>query len=766
MDEIVTEFLVESNEGLDRLDQDFVELEKHPDDQALLANIFRCIHTIKGTCGFLGFEKLERVTHVGENLLSRLRDGELRLTPESTSALLAMVDAVREIMGHIAEDGASEGDGDYGQLVERLASLATDDAEPPASSKPLEEPDRSGGATAPASGATHSEARAISAPKPAPEASVPTDRATAEPSERETSASIAPDTDDGPEHRGKGAIADASIRVDVGLLDKLMNLVGELVLARNQVLQYSTTNSDSTLSATTQRLNLITTELQEGVMKTRMQPIGNVWSKFPRVVRDLSVSVDKRVRVEMEGRETELDKTLIEAIKDPLTHIVRNAVDHGIEHPDERIAAGKDPEARLELRAFHEGGQVNIEISDDGRGIDPDVIREKALERGLVTRDEVSRLSERDVNNLLFLAGFSTARRVTNISGRGVGMDVVRSNIEKIGGTVDLQSTKGLGTTLRIKIPLTLAIIPALIVRTGGDRFALPQASLLELVRLEGETARSGIEYVRQAPVYRLRGRLLPLVDLNDTLRLPGEAATGVDDEPVVNIVVLQADDQVFGLVVDEILDTEEIVVKPLGKQLKNLDAYAGATIMGDGAVALILDVIGLAHRANVASSTRQIQSRDSSVVEARPKSDRKTMLLFSAGGRRQVAIPLSDVSRLEEFPASAVERAGHSEVMQYRGRILPLVRLSRVLGLETDRQEETVHVVVYQCGDASVGLVVDEIIDIVEDQYQVHRCNSHSGIVGSVVIQEKVTDILDVPQAIELSGVDLFEDAASSVGA
>lgn len=346
-------------------------------------------------------------------------------------------------------------------------------------------------------------------------------------------------------------------------------------------------------------------------------------------------------------------------------------------------------------------------------------------------------------------------------------MDVVRSNIERIGGTVDIQSTKGLGTTLRIKIPLTLAIIPALVVRSGGDRFALPQVNLLELVRLEGETATSGIEYIRRSPVYRLRGRLLPLVDLNATLGIASQPKDPEDDEePAVNMIVLQADEQVFGLIVDEILDTEEIVVKPLGKQLKTLDAYAGATIMGDGTVALILDVIGLARRAKVASSSRAIQSRETGQSEAGAARKMATMLLFSAGETRRAAIPLSDVSRLEEFATEAIEQAGGSEVTQYRGRILPLVRLSHVLGRSSRPDGEKLQVIVYQTGSASVGLIVDEIIDIVEDAYEVHRTSGRSGIVGSAIIQERVTDILDVKTAIGQSGVDLFEDDSVLVGA
>jgi two-component system chemotaxis sensor kinase CheA len=394
------------------------------------------------------------------------------------------------------------------------------------------------------------------------------------------------------------AQVETSIRVDVALLDKLMNLVGELVLARNQIIQFTGAHSDATFLGAAQQLNLITTELQEGVMKTRMQPIGNIWHKFPRVVRDLARSCDKRVELVMEGESTELDKTLIEAIKDPLTHLVRNSVDHGIESPDRRAAAGKPPVGRLLLRAYHEGGQVNVEVIDDGGGLDAEKIRDKAIERGIISADQASRMGEREMLRLIFLPGFSTAAKVTNVSGRGVGMDVVRTNIERIGGTIDLHGKRGVGTTIKIKIPLTLAIIPALVVASGENRYAIPQASLVELVHLEGERARDGVELLYGVPVYRLRGKLLTLVYLADALQDTAPPATNVTDE--VSIVVLQADDRQFGLVVQAVHDTEEIVVKPLGKHLKGTPVFAGATIMGDGRVALILDILGLAKHTRV----------------------------------------------------------------------------------------------------------------------------------------------------------------------
>ena len=474
---------------------------------------------------------------------------------------------------------------------------------------------------------------------------------------------------------GRRSVADSSIRVDVDLLDALMTLVGELVLTRNQIVQHASTRADPGLVRSSQRLNLIASELQEGVMKTRMQPIDSIWSKVPRVVRDLSHTCGKQVRVEMEGKETELDRTILESTKDPLTHLVRNAVDHAIETPEERIAAGKHPEGTLLLRAYHEGGQVNIEITDDGKGIDPAVIGAKAIEKGLVSAEQLGRMTPREIVNLIFLAGFSTAAAVTNVSGRGVGMDVVKTNIEKIGGTIDVQSHVGRGTTFRIKIPLTLAIIPALTVTCAGDRYAIPQVSLLELVRLEGEAVTKGVEQIHGAPVYRLRGSLLPLVYLDRELAVgPGELDRNRD---TLFIVVLQAEDRQFGLVVDDVIDTEEIVVKPLGKQLKGIPSFAGATILGDGTVALILDVLAVAQQSNVLVAGRDRGVGDRNARGDAAQSKVESLLVVGLGEGRRMGIPLAMVTRLEEFPVSTIERVGSHEVVQYRGQILPLVRLA-----------------------------------------------------------------------------------------
>jgi two-component system, chemotaxis family, sensor kinase CheA len=730
-DEIIKEFLVESSENLDQLDQDFIELEKNPSSKELLSRIFRAIHTVKGTSGVLGFPKLESVAHVGENLLSLLRDGEMKLDPELISGLLAMVDAIREMLRKI-EASASDGDKDYSALIERLSALKTKRVEAAAQGSPKI------GQILVDSGAVQKEqlAQAVALQAdgdPRRLGEILIDAGAVKP--REVLDALQVQTDSSP------GLSSSNLRVDVTLLDKLMNLVGELVLARNQVLQFTAAQQDAAFLSTAQRLNLITTELQEGVMKTRMQPIGNLWNRLPRVVRDLAVALGKKVRVEMDGSETELDKTILEAIKDPLTHIVRNAVDHGIEMPGERVQAGKSEEGTLRLHAYHEGGQVNIEISDDGSGINLSRLKQKALEKGLITGEAAARMPERELLNLIFLPGFSTAQNVTNISGRGVGMDVVKTNIEKIGGVVDLHSDAGQGTTIKIKIPLTLAIIPALIASSGGERFAIPQVSLLELVRLEGDESRRAIEKFHGAPVYRLRGNLLPLVYLNRELKLRDSAA-----HSGINIVVLQADGRQFGLVVDEINDTEEIVVKPLGKQLKGISCFAGATIMGDGRVALILDVMGIAQIASVITEVHE-----GSTVEMASHQDdtvlgRDAWLVFTVAGSRRMAIPLSMVSRLEEFPVTSLEHSGNELVVQYRGMIMPLIDIAKRLNLsQSEKQTETLQVIVYSDAGRSVGLIVDQIVDIVDQAVKVEQQESASELAGSAVIQEKVTDLLNL---------------------
>jgi two-component system chemotaxis sensor kinase CheA len=775
--EIVKEFLVESYENLDRLDRELVGLEKNPQDRDALGSVFRTIHTIKGTCGFLGFNKLEKVAHVGENLLSRLRDGQLKLNPELTTALLGMVDAVRGMLSSIEANGG-EGERDDSPLIATLTRLQQPPEAPPkiesaalpkSPSEADDIPPNIGDILMQRTGVAPAEimlaARQQKEGDPRRLGEILVERGSVQ------SADIVDALHVQQTSRAQATASDSTIRVDVGLLDKVMNLVGELVLARNQVLQFANRMKDTSFLAASQRLNLITTELQEGVMKTRMQPIGNIWGQFPRTVRDVALGCGKEVKIEMEGKETELDKTIIEAIKDPLTHLVRNSVDHGIELPEERVKAGKDRTGRLILRAFHEGGQVIIEISDDGAGLNTERIRKKAVERATVTAEQAARMTEREIFNLIFLPGFSTAEKVTNVSGRGVGMDVVKTNVEKIGGTVDVQSTLGRGTTVRVKIPLTLAIIPALVVTCGGDRYAIPQVSLLELVRLKADEVGKGIEMVQGAPVHRLRGRLLPLVYLSRVLLLAGVADPQSQAGNPVNIVVLQAEGRQFGLVVDEINDTEEIVVKPLGKQLKGVNTFAGATIMGDGKVALILDALGLAQKANVIS---ELQDRAVAAKEAfsgeKIAGNRQTLLLFQTGKHGRMAIPLSLVARLEEFAGSKVESTGQRQVVQYRGQIMPLIRVAEALDLPESERGPTaaeadvpMQVVVYAEQGRSVGLVVERILDIVEEDVVLDRLAERAGILGTAVVQQRVTDMLDVPGVVRAAHPGFFTETAAT---
>jgi two-component system chemotaxis sensor kinase CheA len=755
--DIVQDFLVESYENLDRLDRDLVGLEKNPQDREALAGVFRTIHTIKGTCGFLGFNKLEKVAHVGENLLTRLRDGQLTLNPEITTALLGMVDAVRQMLKEIGSTG-QDGDVDYPELRETLTRLQNPTAVKVALVTPLPAPPARKPLSAREASAPAVEKAIVPTPSetvlspPAPEERKKKDESLRKPAAQQTL-----------EAKPRDAAPD-SIRVGVSLLDKLMTLVGELVLARNQLMQLTNMLEDTGLQAVSERMNLIATELQEQVMKTRMQPIGNIWGQFPRTVRDVALGCGKEVGIEMEGKETELDKTIIEAIKDPLTHLVRNSVDHGIELPADRVKMGKDRAGRLILRAFHEGGQVNIEISDDGAGLNVERIRKKAVERGVISPEQAARMPEREVFNLIFLPGFSTAEKVTNVSGRGVGMDVVKTNVEKIGGTVDVQSTLGRGTTVRVKIPLTLAIIPALVVTCGGERYAIPQVSLLELVRIEADEVSKGVELVHGAPVYRLRGRLLPLVYLSRELKLTAAAKPESANNGAVNIVVLRADERRFGLVVDQINDTEEIVVKPLRKQLKTVKTFAGSSIMGDGKVALILDVLGLAQRASVVTETRDRSLAEKTTESAGTAGGKQTFLLFAGPGDSRMAIPLSTLARLEEFPVAQVEMSGSQWVTQYRGQILPLVRLNVVLEERRNKlrtlqappavDSGPIQVLVLHHDDRSFGLVVERILDIVEDRADVRSAATRAAVLYSVVIEERVTELLDIPAI--LRSVDL----------
>jgi two-component system chemotaxis sensor kinase CheA len=716
LDAIVKEFLLESRENLDQFERGLVELEKDPSARETLDNVFRSIHSIKGATGFLGLSKLGAVAHAGESLLSRLRDQTLVLSSEIASALLALVDCIRQMLSSIERTNA-EGDTDCTALVERLTDLQEPgNARPERSGQPATTDEDAGGLA------------------------------------------VRPDALAEPLESRRGTQSGGNVRVDVEQLDRLMNLVGELVLIRNEILQRMSAREDPGLLSSSQRLDAVTTELQAGIMKTRLQPIDNVWNKFPRMVRDLSLECGKAIRLEMEGKDTELDKTLIEAIRDPLTHVLRNAIDHGLETPDRRVRAGKPAEGRLSLRAFHEGGEVNIEVADDGGGVDLFAIKRKALEHGLITSDQARDMSEQELMELIFLPGFSTATTVTNTSGRGVGMDVVRTNIAKIGGKVIVHSDVGRGTTLKIRIPLTLAIMPALIVAAGGDRYAIPQVNVLELVRLEGDDLRTRIQKFQDAAVFRRRGESLPLVRLDVELGTGSrhaEAGSAGGDE-VAHIVVLQADGRKFGLVVDNVNDTQEIVVKPLMNLLKGISIFAGATILGDGGAVLILDIPGFAVHARVLSERREVKSRPAGLLPHEPPDATQSLLTFEGDDEARMAVPLWQIQRLEEFLDSSLERSGTRDVVQYLGEIMPLVNIADLL---PERRRERRHAtpvreagaliqtIIYANDGRRVGVVVNRFLDTVEQSLADLRPASRRGAVASAVIQGRVTEILDLDE-------------------
>ncbi len=757
-DELLNEFLIESNENLDRLDEELVSLETDPANKDLLNSIFRRIHTIKGVCGFLDFSILESVTHAGENLLQTLRNGEVLVDEHITTLLLNLCDTVRSILQTIEATG-TEGSARYEDLVEALVFAAERKGTPrPSGEMSLDEEFEAILAQ-----------RELDAMPPAESAASPLEET--EPLLSESSSApqvstsapvsqnVAPKLKAAEEYgdidvldASKHAAIDTTLRVDVDLLDHLMNLAGELVLARNQILQTTKSRTDIAFRNITQRLSLVTSELQEGVMKTRMQQIATVWTKFPRVVRDLARTCHKQVRLEMEGKETELDKTIIEAIKDPLTHIVRNSIDHGIELPDMRELAGKQAEGCISLRAFHEGGYVIIEIADDGGGLNTEKIRARALERGLISAERAQTMGENEIHRLIFAPGFSTAETVTNISGRGVGMDVVKSNIERIGGQVDITSHWGVGSTIRLKIPLTLAIIPTLLVSSGGQKFAIPQVSITELVQMRATSAEQGkdLSWLGNTPVYRLRGNLLPLLFLDRQLQLCAtDTQVAIDDKI---IVVVKVDNCRFGIVVDSVYDTEEIVVKPLGRQLKNVPVFAGATILGDGQIALIVDIAALGKRSGIYQEAQRAEEKRLATEAAQTTGkDNLQLLVVQVSEEYRAAIPLQAVNRLEEIPQSELERLGSQMVVQYRGSILPIVDVCKLLKLP-EQSGETMQIVVVGTGSTLIGLRVQRIMDVSSEISAVKPVKGHPGVRMIGVINKKVTAVLDVEQLLSQS--------------
>jgi two-component system chemotaxis sensor kinase CheA len=751
MDDLLIDFVTETTESLAELDVALVRLERTPDDAATLSQIFRLVHTIKGTCGFLGLPRLERVAHAGENVLGKVRDGVLAITPDVISQVLTALDRIKLIVAGLAATGA-EPAGDDSELIAAL-DRAAGKAPPPVAAPVVVAP----AVVAPvvvvpmAAPAVAQPAAKHVAVEPPPAGPPPGEAASGAPGGAPVGAQV------------EAVATQQTIRVTVDVLEDLMTLVSELVLTRNQLLQLARTQENSAFAVPLQRLSHITTDLQEGVMKTRMQPIGNAWNKLPRIVRDLAREMGKKIELVMHGAETELDRQVLELIKDPLTHMVRNSGDHGLETPAERRAAGKPETGQITLNAYHEGGHIIIEIADDGRGLSIDRIRAKALANGLASEAELAAMTEAQLQRFIFRAGFSTASAVTAVSGRGVGMDVVKTNIERIGGSIDLKSVAGQGSTFTIKIPLTLAIVSALIVESGGERFAIPQISVVELVRAqrgakrnearEDGSTENTIERINDTPVLRLRDRLLPLVNLNDLLRL-GETS---GEEEAAHVVVAQVGASMLGIIVDRVFDTEEIVVKPVAPILRNITMFSGNTILGDGSVIMILDTNGIARATGIGASGESKARGAASPTEALRSRENTAMLLFRAGGSAApMAVPLGLVARLEDIPREKIETSCGQPVTQYRGKLMPLVSL----GGASDPERTHQPILVFADGEHSMGLMVDEIIDVVEDRLQIELAGARPGLLGTAVIAGKSTDLIDTGYWLTQGARDWFRAA------
>ncbi len=913
MDDLLNEFLTETAESIESLDVEVVKLEQNPNDPELLSNIFRLVHTIKGTCGFLGLPRLEAVAHSGENVLGKFREGKLDVTPDAVSLILESLDRIKMLLAAL-EQTEAEPEGDDSDLIARLDAMA--DGKSAAATAPAEEPtpeeaapaaksskpliERAGGISAVDAAVellyrkvlkdeelapffdnvdmillqgrqvefmiralggpdnyaggelravhknavehgldeTHFDKVAQYLTEALSELEIPDDvaaeilaiigttrndvlniddnsadaeeqpAAAAEPAMAADKAQK-PETQQAENNDAGPSIANQSVRVTVDQLENLMTMVSELVLSRNQLLQILRAQEDSEFAAPLQRLNLVTTDLQEGVMKTRMQPIGNAWSKLPRIVRDLSNDLDKKIDLQMIGAETELDRQVLEMIKDPLTHMVRNSGDHGIEIPADRVAAGKPETGKIVLKAYHEGGHIIIQIKDDGRGINIERVKEKLIENDLVTEAELESMSEKQIQQFIFNPGFSTATKVTSVSGRGVGMDVVRTNVEKIGGHIELKSEEGKGSTFTVKIPLTLAIVSALIVECAGERFAIPQISVDELVRVS-RGSEHRIENINDTPVLRLRDKLLPLVALDEMLKLRPKrsfnfltettAPPAPEDEAGQDTASAEADDAApkrveakavtkvgsgddataepaqkvrdaetfivvarvgaysFGIIVDGVFESEEIVVKPVTPILREIAIFSGNTILGDGSVIMILDPNGIA-AASGEISIAQTDQQDEEVSRDAGGDERMTFLVFRAGGGEPKAVPLSLVARLEEIEPGDIEESGGAPVVQYRGQLMPLVSIEAEFKIAEEGRQ---HVVVFTDGSRNMGLLVDEIVDIVEDKFNMELTSNTDGIMGTAVVAGKATEVIDTSFYLTRAFGDWFRKAPS----
>ncbi len=762
MDELLREFLTETNESLGVVDVELVRFEQEPNNATILANIFRLVHTIKGTCGFLALPRLEALAHAAETLMGKFRDG-LPVTGEAVTLILTTIDRIKELLDELEKNHCEAPGTDedligqlHGMVEKVLAQRApASAAASPGSGSPvqqkMERPLRPGEVSLDELERAFREAPGpervaeITPPAPAVKAAPPELAAKSGHAAEPKSKSKA-DDDEKPETK----IANQSIRVNVETLEQLMTMVSELVLTRNQLLEIVRRHEDSEFKVPLQRLSSVTAELQEGVMKTRMQPVGNAWQKLPRIVRDLATELGKQIELEMYGADTELDRQVLDLIKDPLTHMVRNSADHGLETPEERRAAKKVEKGTIRLSAYHEGGYIVIQIADDGRGLNTEKIKAKVVANGLIAEADIEKMSEAQIQKFIFVPGFTTATHITSVSGRGVGMDVVRNNIDQIGGTIDVKSVAGKGSSFTIKIPLTLAIVSALIVESAGHRFAIPQLSVVELVRARSNSEHR-IELIKNCPVLRLRNKLLPLVHLSKLLGFGQDTRNEIGSG---FIVVAQVGNETFGIVVDGVYHTEEIVVKPMSAMLRHINMFSGNTILGDGSVILIIDPNGVADAVGTADKSRDQLTDEAETQRGDATEQAVSMLIFRAGTLQPKAVPLSLITRLEEIDVAKVEISNGRHLVQYRGHLMPLVPVNEEVRV---KEQGVQSLLVFSDESRSLGLVVDEILDIVDDRLDIQVGSDRPGVLGSAVIKGQATEIIDVGHFLPLAFEDWF---------
>ena len=743
MDDITIDFLNEAEETLSDVDNYLVQLEKDPNDSEYIKRIFRIMHTIKGTSGFLGLKKLEQITHHGENVLNLIRDQIVSNDSNILNAIFKAIDAIRDVLGAIRETGY-EPDTDYSEIIESLKKITEKPNLPDHKEEELAVLNEHEEAIS-----TNIDTHAASFEFDHLFASdhIDNDHANANaPAEQKPSnENIASGNKQKKAEAQHSGNVTESVRVRLSLLDKLMQIVSELVMTRNQLMQLnrSSDNKDdikALYNAPVQRLNYITSELQENILKTRMQPISSLWTTYPRVIRDIAQSLNKKIKLEMIGEDTEVDKYLIEAIKDPLVHMLRNSADHGVELPEERIAKGKNPEGIVKLEAYHQSGQVVISISDDGKGLDTERIKQKIIERGILSEHQVSELSDQDLYQYIFHPGFSTAAAVTSVSGRGVGMDVVKTNIEKIGGVVELSSRLHYGSEFIIKIPLSLTIMPVLILYYDKQKYAMPLNHIHEIIKVDADS-KNQIEFLNDSPIFRIRDQVLPLIMLSELFN------SNREEKPSKQfIIVCKTSSNFFGIVVDKVFDIEEIVVRPNSIPLRNATVYTGSTILGDGSVVMIFDLISLYNMVRSHSAYNEDQLKSEDIFQNNEEEYICKFLLFQTSTESEdtiKAIPLDFITRLEEIDTTKIEKVSGQFILQYRENLMKLVSFDEN---ENFLKKEIVEVIVFSNSGDILGLIVDEIIDIVPHRFDSKVLKStNPKYLSTIVINGRSTEIIDI---------------------